>query len=390
MNYSRKDLEDLYSGVAGKPIAQRKHLSVFGEAPDQQQLFRQLTGGKNKGAEVTIPTKDQAVGKYDVEDTKKISLTDEDIENFKTLNSEDQLRVKKYIESTAFRGLIQNSFKGSDDEVEEAFRLLMSSHLPADSIHSVIQDINTDRAVNTKLLSTVGNYTPGQIFSSDDAWEVYKILMPIGVGKLQQGPGEVAFAMMSPDVDESVKGDISINGELFELKVNGGRISDKAGPDAESIKSIMSKYFDENIMSYLNRSKQSLSLTEFTEWSNGIKRGSDQIDFEGCAREIFSSILSPEFTQPLAKLFGESQVDPKKAVELFKKQSFNWYKSTKTGGEGQWNKLIGINTKHSKGSIAVIETGDQFAMTPMQGSNPAIIRTKSGTRENYIEFKPIK
>jgi len=390
MRYGKKALEDLYSGVAGKPVQSRKHLNVLGEAPEQQQLFRQLASGKNKGAEVTIPDKDQAAGKYDVEDAKKISLTDVDIENFNALNTEDQLKVKKYLESNAFRSLIQNSIKGSADEVEDAFRLLMSSNLPADNIHSVMQDINAGKAVNTKLLTTVGNYTPDQIFSSKDAWEVYKILMPIGVGKLQQGPGEVAFAMMSPDVDEQTKGDISINGELFELKVNGGRISDKAGPDAASIKNIMRKYINEDIMLYLERSKQSLSLSEFTEWSNSIKRGSDQINFEGCARDIFSLILSPEFAEPLAKLFGESQVDPAKAVELFKKQSFDWYKSTKTGGEGQWNKLIGINTKHAKGSIAVIETGDQFAVTPMQGSNPAIIRTKSGTRENYIEFKPIK
>lgn len=34
MNYSRKDLEDLYSGVAGKPVAQRKHLDILGEEYD--------------------------------------------------------------------------------------------------------------------------------------------------------------------------------------------------------------------------------------------------------------------------------------------------------------------------------------------------------------------
>ena len=32
MKYSKKALEDLYNGIAGKPVAQRKHLNVLGEA----------------------------------------------------------------------------------------------------------------------------------------------------------------------------------------------------------------------------------------------------------------------------------------------------------------------------------------------------------------------
>jgi hypothetical protein len=88
--------------------------------------------------------------------------------------------------------------------------------------------------------------------------------------------------------------------------------------------------------------------------------------------------------------FTGGQIDPEAIIKAFKEHSFDYYKSTKIGGAGAWDKLIGINTKHKQGSVAVVETGAQFADTPMQGSNPAIVRTKSGTRENYIEFKPLQ
>ena len=385
MNYGKKSLENLYSGIAGKPVRSRKHLDVFEEGPEQLQIFRT---NKND-AEVPISAKDQAVGKYDVEDGVNITLTDDDFENFKLLDNEDRQRVKKYIESRAFRSLTQNTLKGSEKEVEQAFRLLMSSHLTGDSIHKVMQDINTGKAVNTNLLTQVGNYSIGQIFSSDEAWEVFKILSPIGVGKKQQGPGEVAFAMMSPDVDEQTKGDISINGELYELKMNGGRISDKPGPAGAKIKNILINYFSEQDMSHFN-SQQSLNTSSFVMWVNNAKKAGSQADFVKCAQEIYSLILDPQFAQPLSAMFKSNQVDPQGVIDMFTRQSFDWYKNTKTGTDGMWSKLIGINTEHKNGSISVTETGEQFAKTPKKNNNPAIVRTGAGTRENYIEFYPIK
>lgn len=388
MNYNRKALEDLYGQVAGQLVPHKGHLDVIGEDL-QGQLFRQTLGGKRKGEERAVTQKDREEGKYDVEDGVDIALTDDDISNFKLLDKEDQLRVKKYIESKALRGLMQDTLRGSQDEVEEAFRLLMSSHLTGDDIHEVMQDINTGKAVNTSLLTRVGNYSPSEIFSSEEAWEVYKILMPVGVGKLQQGPGEVAFAMMSPDVDEQTKGDISIKGELYELKVNGGRISDKAGPGPDSIKNILGKYFGEEVMSYFDN-QQSLRTSEFVNWVNTAKKNGNQLDFVQCAQEIYSEILDPQHARPIAALFKADQISAEDVIKMFKQQSFEYYKGTKVGSGGQWNKLIGIDTQHKKGSIAVVETGAQFAATPMRTVNPAIVRTKSGTRENYVDFYPQK
>ena len=354
---------------------------------DQQQLFRTMSGGKNKGDEVAISAKDQETGKFDVEDKPDLKLDEQDMADFAALDYADQVRVKKYIQGKASREGVRATFKGQDGEIEQAYRILMSSDMSGDEVESVIQNVNANKAVDSQKLSTVGNYAPLDIFGSEADWEAYQQLMPVGVGKLQQGPGEVAFAMLSKDVDEQTKGDISINGELYELKLNGGRISDKAGPNPEAMKKILATHLGDNIMKYFEQ-KQSLNTTEFVSWVNKAK--AQGLDTDQMVKEIYSEILSPEYGEKMAQSFRDNQVDPQSVLKAFKNHSFEYYKSTKTGGEGAWNKLIGINTNHKNGSVAVVETGEQFANTPMQTSNPAIVRTKSGTRENYIEFKPLR
>ncbi len=385
---SWKSLTDVYlQEAAGKSIPKLPRQQVVLE-DDQRQLFRTVKSGKNKGDEVTVSDKDQMSGKFDVDDKKKLKLDKEDIAAFDALSYEDQIRVKKYIEGKANRDIINTSLDGSDDDLDEVYRILMSSNMSSSDIETVVRDVNANKAVDSKKLSTVGNYTPLEIFTDETNWEAYQQLMPVGVGKLQQGPGEVAFAMLSKDVDEQTKGDISINGEIYELKVNGGRISDKAGPVPEKIKNILSKYLGGNVMTYFE-SMQSLSTKKFVDLFVNKAKAED-IETDDMVRDIYSEILNPEYAEKMVKAYQGDKVNYENVINAFKEHSFDYYKSTKTGGSGAWNKLIGINTAHNNGSIAVIETGEQFANTPMETVNPAIVRTKSGARENYIEFRPLQ
>ncbi len=385
---SWKSLTDIYlQEAAGRGVPKLPRQQVVFE-DDQRQLFRPVQSGKNKGKEVTVSDKDQMSGKFDVDDKKKLKLDKEDIAAFDALSYEDQIRVKKYIEGKANRDIINTSLDGSDGDLDEVYRILMSSNMSSNDIESVVRDVNANKAVDSKKLSTVGNYAPLEIFTDEANWEAYQQLMPVGVGKLQQGPGEVAFAMLSKDVDEQTKGDISINGEIYELKVNGGRISDKAGPNPERIKNILSKYLGNQAMGYFE-SMQSLSTKKFVDlFINKAK--AEGIETDEMVEEIYSEILNPEYAEKMVKAYQGNKVDYENVIKAFKEHSFDYYKSTKTDGAGAWDKLIGINTAHSNGSIAVIETGDQFANTPMETANPAIVRTKSGARENYIEFRPLQ
>lgn len=380
-----KNIEDIYLKLISGKLNHSSPKTLEGLYEDvTEDMFYAGRGGELKPA--TAKQRERAAAKAG-DDAPSYVLDDDDIEAFKSLDPKDQARVKKFIQGKAHRDIVKSTFKGQTEEIEQAYRILMSSDMSSDEVESVIQDVNQNKAVNTENLTKVGNYTPLEIFGSEADWEAYQQLMPVGVGKLQQGPGEVAFAMLSKDVDEQTKGDISINGELYELKLNGGRISDKAGPNPEAIKKILANYLGNSVMGYF-KDKQSLNTTEFAGWVNKAKAGG--VETAPMIKEIYSQILSPEYADKMVQAFQGDQVDPQEILKAFKEHSFDYYKSTKTGGEGAWNKLIGINTKHANGSIAVVETGAQFANTPMQTSNPAIVRTKSGTRENYIEFKPLQ
>ena len=222
---------------------------------DQQQLFRTMSGGKNKGDEVAISAKDQETGKFDVEDKPDLKLDEQDMADFAALDYADQVRVKKYIQGKASREGVRATFKGQDGEIEQAYRILMSSDMSGDEVESVIQNVNANKAVDSQKLSTVGNYAPLDIFGSEADWEAYQQLMPVGVGKLQQGPGEVAFAMLSKDVDEQTKGDISINGELYEKFLARSMVRKWLNP-LEITKLILNQYLKHLKITALNTTSQ--------------------------------------------------------------------------------------------------------------------------------------
>ena len=383
---SWKSLEQVYlQESAFRKVSKLPRQQVIGE-DDQQQLFRTVKSGKNKGDEVVVSDKDQKSGKFDVEDKKKLKFDDKDIEAFNSLSYKDQMRIKKYIDSKLNRQMINSVFKGSKKYLDLAYNILMSSGMSNDDIQSVLIDVQANKAVNSGKLSTVGNYAPLEIFSSEASYEAFKLLMTVGEKDKQQGPGEVAFAMLSKDIDTQTKGDISINGEIYELKLNRGRISDIAGPDPSLIRNIISKYLGDMVNEHF-QIQQSLSTKMFVEFVNNAK--AQDIETDNMVKEIYSYILDPEYADKMVAAYQGKTINAENVIRAFKEYSFDYYKSTKTG-DGEWNKLIGVNTKHNNGSIAVVETGKQFADTPMESVNPAIVRTKSGTRENYIEFKPLQ
>ena len=93
-----------------------------------------------------------------------------------------------------------------------------------------------------------------------------------------------------------------------------------------------------------------------------------------------------EISEQTSQVFADAQFD--KINNEVIKQSFNWYKDTKAGTDGEWDKLIGINTATAVPGVAVVSTGEEFTKVPQKKLNINIIRSGSGTRENYIDFYP--
>ena len=205
----------------------------------------------------------------------------------------------------------------------------------------------------------------------------------VGSGELQKGPGEVALDLMSPDINLSTKGDIDINGDLYELKLNGGRISDKAGPDPKKMKELIESYIGP-----FDLGQQVLNIENFIKLLNQKIEDNPDINLRELSYRVFSSILDEEHAIPIAKLFDKTPLDFNEINKEVIKQSFNWYKDSKAGTDGEWDKLIGINTATAVPGVAVVATGDEFVQVPQKKININIIRSGSGTRENYIDFYP--
>ena len=378
------ELEKIYKEQVKGNIPQRKHLKVLGE-DDQQQLFRQLTGGKRKGEEVTISQKDQETGKYDVEGKQNITLTDSDIESFNMLSDADKQKIKKMLDTKNFAKLSSSSLHGSNEKYKDlAYNILIKSgDLSGDQLEGILRDIQSGTAIDVKKLVTVGNYKIRDIFTSDEALTVFNLLRGVGSGELQKGPGEVALDLMSPDINLSTKGDIDINGELYELKLNGGRISDKAGPDPKKMKELIESYIGP-----FDLGQQVLNIENFIKLLNQKIEDNPDINLKELAYKVFSSILDEKHAIPIAKLFDKTPLNFNEINSEVVKQSFNWYKDSKAGTDGEWDKLIGINTATAVPGVAVVATGDEFVRVPQKKININIIRSSSGTRENYIDFYP--
>lgn len=378
------ELEKIYKNRVRGNIPPRRHLQVLGE-DDQQQLFRQLTGGKRKGEEVTISQKDQETGKYDVEGKQKITFTDSDIESFNMLSDADKQKIKKMLDTKNFAKLSSSSLHGSNEKYKNlAYNILIKSgDLTGDQLENILRDIQSGKAIDVEKLITTGNYKIQDIFTSDEALTVFNLLRNVGSGELQKGPGEVALDLMSPDINLSTKGDIDINGELYELKLNGGRISDKAGPDPKKMKELIESYIGP-----FDLGQQVLNIENFIKLLNQKIEDNPDINLRELSYRVFSSILDEEHAIPIAKLFDKTPLDFNEINNEVIKQSFNWYKDSKAGTDGEWDKLIGINTATAVPGVAVVSTGDEFLQVPQKKININIIRSGSGTRENYIDFYP--
>ena len=386
-------LEDIYKKQVRGNVPPRKHLRVLGEAEGEQmattRVVNRKTGDKE---EIAVTSKEQEAGKFDLESTPTLGLTDQDIELFNMLGYDDQVKVKKYIESHALREIVTNTLKGSEDDVKHALRLLMSSDLSADQIENVMQLINEDKAVNVQALQTVGNKPWNQVFESEAVWEMFKDLIQVGVGKAQKGPGEVALTFLDSRIELSTKGDIAIAGELYELKLNGGRISDVAAPSRKIIQPIIDRYLGE----FGVLTQKTMKLEEFVNRVNQHKKANRETEafpkdhYVSLAKEVFTHMLDEPSAVELSKRFAADNINPQEVMKDYKRLSFEWYKGSKVG-EGKWNKLIGINFKKGKGggSVATVETGEQFANIPISAPQVNVIRSASGTREGYVDFYPI-
>lgn len=190
MNYNKKALEDLYNQVAGKPVAPRKHLSVFGEDVD-----------------LYTKTHDEYEHIGNVSD-----------ENFAKINriatgGEALEVIKKYLN---IKGYDRDSFRNEydyDSLVDILDRGEFENYVESDKKPA----LSMGQVGNVVNLVTSGGFNE---YTAKRA----AVFTPIDEGGSNVGPCEVLLALAFKNVTNSTQGgDLMMGDKKLEVKGQGGR-----------------------------------------------------------------------------------------------------------------------------------------------------------------------
>jgi hypothetical protein len=196
MRYGKKALEDLYSGVAGKPVQPRKHLNILGE-------------------EVDLYTK---------RDNEYSHVGEVSDENFAKINriatGGDALElINQYLESKHYS---QDSFRNEYDydslidilDRGEFEKYIASADKPTLSLNQLgnVIDLVTSKGFDERTARRASMFKPVDSNGSNI------------------GPCEILLALTFDNVTNSTSGgDLMMGGEKLEVKGQGGRFGQQGG-----------------------------------------------------------------------------------------------------------------------------------------------------------------
>ena len=211
MNYSRKDLEDLYSGVAGKPVQPRKHLNVWMERDIEEDVAQ----GKPEGA----------VTKSDI-----IKLLDQ-LEADNVLNTDDLGYVKNFLSIRPYKGKIVQHLNNHnlnertivEGNVEDIILDVLSLNGDVENYAHYL-----DKQVNLANIPKFGFMINEVVKVSGLSPDTVRHMIHIkgtesgrGVGK-----GEISTSALFGDIMQggAGEGDLNWNGKYLEVKGTDARL----------------------------------------------------------------------------------------------------------------------------------------------------------------------
>lgn len=196
MNYGKKALEDLYSGVAGKPVAPRKHLNILGEEVD---LYTRHEDEYSHVGEVS----DETFAKINRIATGGDALT--------SIN--EYLNNKKYTKESFKNEYDYDSLVDILDRGEFE-KYINSEDKPSLSINQTgnVVQLVTSKGFDERTAKRASTFTP------------------IDDGGSNVGPCEILLALAFDNVTNSTEGGDLMMGNLkLEVKGQGGRFGQQGG-----------------------------------------------------------------------------------------------------------------------------------------------------------------
>lgn len=211
MNYGKKSLENLYSGIAGKPVTQRKHLNIWAEQDE----------GLDKNAVGDLATKLVNVG------------------NSGHLAERDILYLNQYLDSRASIPIIVQYLNQKNitettltdkDAVRGICDIFQSNGVADKFVNYIKSPLSfTSMSRSGNLISIISN----ELDQYDIPKSVIIELMQFEGTEGGRGVGqcELGLATLFKDVsDRDDHGDLSLNGEYLEVKGSKARLGGRDVP----------------------------------------------------------------------------------------------------------------------------------------------------------------
>jgi hypothetical protein len=432
-------MADLYGDV----LDEDSQSSFFNDTPSTKKRIRELISNENpdlkgKALEAEVERRlslgygeveTQPSNKYDA--MADIIFGDKDLDKLNGLSIEGKNRVAnmidkaftKDIRDTLHPKLAKRNKKGKENlnVLNKAVDMLEYSPLPLGMIVSGLRNEYSKESpggtlINSNLFTTPGYYPITKLFLGDQSQvqvltNAMAHLRQLGVGAGQAGPYEQALAVFDKNISVGGKGDIILNGELFEVKAEDGRIGPSEYPGRSRIQKIVHDAAESVIKIYKDNkiqhdfpgaknyfTKKGITYEDIYNFRElYIKPLVEGNHGQNAAYEFISSITRELYNNnpvanPIITGFIDLSLDFRSVIHIVIRQLFAMYKDEKSKGSGAWDYLLGIN---AKGGFAVIQTEED--LIPQIGGSVNFAETYSiavvatgtdATRDYMFSFTP--
>tara|TARA_R110000772_G_scaffold268635_1_gene396953 strand:+ start:1288 stop:2454 length:1167 start_codon:yes stop_codon:yes gene_type:complete len=238
MNYGKKALENLYSGIAGKPVQPRKHLNVLGEGTSEDHGIP---------ARAHVGYKDPETGQW------RFARASQKFINGVIVPNLDFAEAGSYMTSILKRGQ-EAGIIGRNETINSEKTKLLYKYVRDSVGESNVKNIVNmlpQSAAQTKFIANlsggnfyeIANNALGNTnFKYDQALDIMRPAGEDAKTRGAAGPGEALLAFLFNGEKPGDAGDLKLGDDLIELKKVAGRIGKIV--DKTTINDFASKFYD--------------------------------------------------------------------------------------------------------------------------------------------------
>lgn len=326
----------------------------------------------------------EIIKSLDIQDEKDAKLVDQ---IWRILNSE---HIQSVIGTVVAKPIDDETAMNKTAATQVLTKVIYQVESDYKTIKAFLDDLQeTGTAINVEQLTKPGVNSFANIFKSQMAFDIFKVLMPYGAGKQKKGPGEFALAMLSNRIRLSEGGgDIIIDKDLVELKASSSETSSGGGRlgmnplSQQQVMAVLSKYQDSipSIMQHME-SNASLGLGNAVQLINKDIPVGDQRRYD-IAYSVYSAFMSDNAAKTIANSF-KVNADPSAILRDFALANYEDYSA-----KGGFTALLGLvlNAKKTVYITSPEEFVEFFAGPHAGAPGVSFIPTKAGPTEMFLQL----